>query len=132
MSEVDTPATYTVGGCRTIQFDDLVLVIGKTREDCEAVVVELRALQVTGLSSVEPYGREWAFTLPDPDGDACDQVQVTQVGLRTVIRGPTERCVTRKLTELVRNGAKLITSPQESTGGAWLAVCDNIEQVRKW
>jgi hypothetical protein len=34
--------------------------------------------------------------------------------------------------ELVRSGAKLISTPSEATGGGWVAVCDDAGAVYKW
>ena len=33
--------------------------------------------------------------------------------------------------QLIRDGAKLISAPSEATGGGWVAVCDEAEQLHR-
>ena len=67
----------------------------------------------------------------DPQ-DRTKECQVIRLGMQVMIKGPTRRVVSIKAQELVSAGARLISAPSEATGGDWVAVCDDIEQVHKW
>ena len=57
---------------------------------------------------------------------------MVKLGLQLMIKGPTEQVVKQKVEELVSSGAKLISAPSEATGGGWVAICDEADQVHKW
>jgi hypothetical protein len=57
---------------------------------------------------------------------------VVKLGLQLMIKGPTQQVVKEKVEELVRSGARLISAPSEATGGGWVAVCDDADQMHRW
>lgn len=115
---------------RTLQVDDRIVVIASERADIEAALVEVRAAGITVLSEIAAMGREFAFTVRDP-ASRCDEVSEQQIGLRRLIKGPTEHAVARVLGERVRHGSRLVSAPVLSEG-MWIGVCDDAQQVRYW
>jgi predicted enzyme related to lactoylglutathione lyase len=33
---------------------------------------------------------------------------------------------------IVKAGANVVAAPAEAGGGGWVAVCDDVDQIRKW
>jgi predicted enzyme related to lactoylglutathione lyase len=105
-----------------------------TGADKAAVEAAARAVAAKGgkiLSAVESMGSKWVVTCADPQ-DRSQECQVVKLGLQLMIKGPTEQVVRIKVQELIQAGAKLLSSPSEATGGGWVAVCDDVEQLHKW
>ena len=115
---------------RLVKMKGKIVVIAATRELLEAAAAELEATGIKGVTKIEPFGREYALSCLDPD-DESDHIAMENMGMRTIIKGPSELAVSKKLGELVRTGARLISAPTEATDGRWFAVCDNIDQARK-
>lgn len=116
---------------RTVKIEGKVVVIGASRDDLEHARTQCIADGVQVISNVEPYGRLFAFTCIDPDEPSNGEVRMHTVGMQTVISGHTEAAVTRKVNELVAGGARLVAAATK-TDDAWTAICDNVDQLRKW
>jgi len=111
-----------------------LVIVGSDKEAVQAAASEAVARGIKLLSGVELMGRKWAVTCEDPT-ESERQCLVIKVGLQLMIKGPTEQAVGQKVQELLRNGSKLVRSPSEATGGGWVAVCDEVdqvEQVHRW
>ena len=116
---------------KTVKVGTSLVISGSDKAAVEAAAKAMAAKGVKLLSKVEPMGAKWAVTCEDPD-DRSKECQVVKLGLRLMIKGPTEQVVKQKVQELVRDGAKLISPPSEATGGGWIAVCDDVGQVHRW
>jgi len=110
---------------------DTFMITGPDKAAVELAVAELVAKGARALSKVEPLGNKWIVTCEDPQ-DRSKDCQVIKLGMQLMIKGPTEQVVTIKAKELVRAGARLISAPSEATGGGWVAICDDVEQIHKW
>jgi hypothetical protein len=108
-----------------------LLIIGSDKAEVEAASRAASEKGVRLLSKVELMGRNWAVTCEDPDEQA-KQCHIVKVGLQAMIKGPTQQAVKEKVDELIREGAKLLSAPSEATGGGWVAVCDESEQLHRW
>jgi len=106
-------------------------VIRALAEAVEAAGAELASKGARLLSKAEPMGSKWVMTVEDPT-DRRKEAQVIKLGLQVMIKGPTQQVVTIKCQELVRAGARLVSAPSQATGGDWVAVCDDVEQIHKW
>lgn len=117
---------------RTIPWDDgKVAVIAKTKPDAEEAYRQVQAAGINIVSPIESSVLGFSFVCIDP-ADESKAVEQEQQGYRTVIRGPSEAAVNAQLAKLVRNGAKLVSAAKQVTGERWMAVCDNIDQLRYW
>jgi predicted enzyme related to lactoylglutathione lyase len=105
--------------------------MGSQKSEVEAAAQALVAKGGKLLSKVEALGSRWVVTCEDPD-DRSKECTVVKLGLQLMIKGPTERVVKEKVEEVVGRGAKLISPPSEATGGGWVAVCDDADQIHKW
>jgi hypothetical protein len=110
---------------------DTFMITGPDKAAVELAVAELVAKGARVLSKVEPLGNKWVVTCEDPQ-DRSKDCQVIKLGMQLMIKGPTQQVVTIKANELVRAGARLISAPSEATGGGWVAICDDVEQIHKW
>jgi hypothetical protein len=117
---------------RTLKIEGKVVVISAKRDDLEAARKQCLEDGIDVISNVEPYGREYAFTCIDPDEPSNGTVSVRTVGMQTVITGNSAAAVARKTAELVRNGARLVSAAVETEKDCWIAICDNVDQIRKW
>ena len=108
-----------------------LVIVGSDKEAVQAAASEAAARGIKLLSGVELMGRKWAVTCEDP-AENEKQCVVIKVGLQLMVKGPTEQAVEQKVQELLRSGSKLVKPPSEATGGGWVAVCDEVEQVHKW
>jgi hypothetical protein len=116
---------------KTVKMGANIVISGSDKAAVEAAAKALAAKGVKLLSKVEPMGRNWVVTCEDPD-DRSRECTVVKLGLQLMIKGPTKEVVSQKVQELVRSGAKLISTPSEATGGGWVAVCDDAGAVYKW
>jgi hypothetical protein len=110
---------------------DTLMITGTDRAAVELAAAELSAKGARILSKAEPMGSKWVMTCKDP-ADRRGECQVIKLGMQLMIKGPTQQVVSIKAQELVSAGARLISAPSEATGGGWVAVCDDVEQVHKW
>ena len=110
---------------------DTLMITGADKAEVELAAAELAAKGARILSQAEPMGSKWIITCKDPE-DRQLECEVIKLGMQLMIKGPTERVVTIKARELIRSGARLISAPSEATGGGWVAVCDDTEQIHKW
>ena len=108
-----------------------LVIMGSGKSEVEAAAQALVAKGGKLLSKVEALGSKWVVTCEDPD-DRSKECTVVKLGLQLMIKGPTQQVVKEKVEEVVRRGAKLISPPSEATGGGWVAVCDDADQVHKW
>jgi len=109
-----------------------LVIVGSDKEAVQAAASEAAARGIKLLSGVELMGRKWAVTCEDPAEGEKQQCVVIKVGFQLMVKGPTEQAVGQKVQELLRNGSKLVKPPSEATGGGWVAVCDEVDQVHKW
>ena len=116
---------------RITKVGDTFMITGPDKDAVELAASDLVAKGARILSQAEPMGSKWVATCEDPQ-DRRKECQVIKLGMQLMIKGPTEQVVTIKAKELVRAGARLISAPSEATGGGWVAVCDDIEQIHKW
>jgi hypothetical protein len=107
------------------------MITGADKAAVEAAAAEMSAKGARIVSKVEPMGRKWVVTYQDPQ-DRRKECEVIKLGMQLMIKGPTQQVVTIKAQELIRAGARLISAPSEATGGGWVAVCDDVEQIHKW
>ena len=110
---------------------DSLMITGADKAAVELAAADLAAKGARILSQAEPMGSKWIITCNDPQ-DRQRECQVIKLGMQLMIKGPTQQVVTIKARELVRAGARLISAPSEATGGGWVAVCDDVEQVHRW
>jgi hypothetical protein len=110
---------------------DTLMITGPDQAAVELAAVELVAKGARILSKIEPLGSKWVITCEAPQ-DGRKECQVIKLGMQLMIKGPNEQVVTVKAKELVRAGARLISAPSEATGGGWVAICDDVEQIHKW
>ena len=82
-------------------------------------------------AKVEMWGRNGGRTCEDP-AERSKHCLIDKVGLKRMIQGHTKKEVKEKVEELSREGAKLLSAPSEATGGGWVAVCDESEQLHRW
>jgi hypothetical protein len=116
---------------KTIKMGANIVIIGSEKAEVEAAAKAQVARGGKPLSKVEPMGSKWVVTFEDP-ADRSKECTVVKMGMQFLIKGPTEEVVKQKVDELVRSGAKLISAPSEATGGGWVAVCDDADQLHKW
>jgi hypothetical protein len=116
---------------KTVKMGANIVIIGSEKAEVEAAAKARVAGGGKPLSKVEPMGSKWTVTFEDP-ADRSKEVSVVKMGMRFMIKGPIEEAVKQKVDEFVSNGAKLIAAPSEATGGGWVAVCDDIDQMHKW
>jgi hypothetical protein len=110
---------------------DSLMITGEDRAAVELAAADVAARGGRILSQAEPMGSKWIITCKDPE-DRQQECQVIKLGMQLMIKGPTQQVVSIKARELVRAGARLISAPSEATGGSWVAVCDDVEQIHKW
>jgi predicted enzyme related to lactoylglutathione lyase len=116
---------------KTVKMGANIVIMGSEKSEVEAAAQALVAKGGKLISKVEPMGSKWVVTCQDPD-DRSQECTVVKLGLQLMIKGPTEQVVKQKAEELVSSGAKLISAPSEATGGGWVAICDDADQVHKW
>ena len=116
---------------KTVKMGANIVIIGSEKAEVEAAAKALAAKGGKPLSKVEPMGSKWVVTFENPD-DRSKECTVIKMGMQFLIKGPIEEVVRQKVDELVRSGAKLIAAPSEATGGGWVAVCDDADQMHKW
>lgn len=116
---------------KTTKIGDTLMITGSAKAAVEAAVAQLSANGVRILSKVEPLGSRWVATCEDPE-DRGKECQIIKLGMQLMVKGPTQQVVSIKAQELVSAGARLLSPPSEATGGGWVAVCDDIEQIHKW
>src|SRR4051794_3874379 len=61
--------------------------------------------------------------------DRGKKCEVVKLGMHLMVKGPTKLVVHIKAQELVHEGARLISAPSEATGGGWVAICDDTDQI---
>jgi hypothetical protein len=110
---------------------DVFMITGPDKAAVEAAAVELQKNGGRPLAKAEPMGSKWVMTVEDPK-DRRRECQIIKLGMQLMIKGPTEQVVSIKAKELVRAGARLLSAPSEATGGGWVAVCDDVDQIHKW
>src|SRR4029450_12449453 len=116
---------------KTVKMGANIVIMGSEKAEVEAAARALVAKGGKLLSRGQPMGSKWVVTCEDPD-DRSKECTVVKLGLQLMIKGPTEQVVKEKVEEMVRSGAKLISAPSEATGGGWVAVCDDADQMHKW
>jgi hypothetical protein len=82
-----------------------------------------------------PKSNRWAaggWRLARNPEDRIKECEVIKLGMQLMVKGPTQKVVGIKAQQLVRAGARLISAPSEATGGGWVAVFDDVEQMHKW
>jgi hypothetical protein len=52
--------------------------------------------------------------------------------MQLLIKGPTEAAVRSQVQALTEKGSRLVSPPAPATGGGWVAICDESDQVYKW
>lgn len=124
-----------------------ILLSGETREDVDAVFQDLVRRGAAIISPVAQVGRNWVAVCTQPPTtheadrtstlDLRDVVEaaerrrraeaalckIEQVGFKHIVTGPTRDGVYFCVTELLEQGATLVTAAEE-TPGNWVAVCD--------
>ncbi len=116
---------------KTVKMGANIVIMGSDKAEVDAAAQALVAKGAKLLSKVEAVGSKWVVTCEDPD-DRSKECTVIKLGLQLMIKGPTEQVVKEKVEEMVRSGAKLISAPSEATGGGWVAVCDDADQMHRW
>jgi predicted enzyme related to lactoylglutathione lyase len=116
---------------KTVKMGANIVIIGSEKAEVEAAAKARVAKGGKLLSKVEPMGSKWVATFENPE-DRSKECTVVKMGMQFLIKGPIEEVVKQKVDELVRGGAKLIAAPSEATGGGWVAVCDDADQMHKW
>jgi hypothetical protein len=116
---------------KTVKMGVNIVIIGSGKAEVEAAAKARVAKGGKPLSKVEPMGSKWVVTFENPE-DRSKECTVVKMGMQFLIKGPIEEVVKQKVDELVRSGAKLIAAPSEATGGGWVAVCDDADQMLKW
>lgn len=115
---------------KTTKIGDTLLITGSAKAAVEAAVAELIANGARILSKVDPLGSRWVATCEEPE-DRGKECEVVKLGMHFMVKGPTQQVVTIKAQELIRAGARLISAPSEATGGGWVAICDDIDQIHR-
>ena len=116
---------------KVIKVGDTLMITGADKAAVALAATELVAKGARILSEVQPMGSKWIITCQDPQ-DRQKECQVIKLGMQLMIKGPTQQVVSIKAHELVLAGARLISAPSEATGGGWVAVCDDVEQIHRW
>lgn len=116
---------------KTTKIGDSLMITGSTKAAVEAALAQLSANGSKILSKVEPLGSRWVASCEDPE-DRVKECEIIKLGMQLMVKGPTEQVVSIKAQELVRAGARQISAPSEATGGGWVAVFDDVEQMHKW
>jgi len=116
---------------KTVRMGANLVITGTDKAAVEAAAQAVAAKGGKILSKAEHMGTKWVVTCENPD-DRSKECQVVKLGMQVMIKGPTEQVVKIKAQELIRQGAKLISAPSEATGGGWVAVCDEVDQLHRW
>jgi len=116
---------------KTTKIGDSLMITGSTKAAVEAALTQFSASGAKILSKVEPLGSRWVASCEDPE-DRTKECEVIKLGMQLMVKGPTQKVVGIKAQQLVRAGARLISAPSEATGGGWVAVFDDVEQMHKW
>jgi len=97
---------------------------GPDRAAVEAAVREHNAAGAITVGAVAPLGNNWVATVRNTRSPtARDWVEVTSIGLQSVVEGSSEAVVRARLRELTNYGAALVAGPEE-VQGKWVAVVD--------
>ena len=110
----------------TTRIGDSLMITGSTKAAVEAAVAQLGANGARILSKVEALGSRWVASCETPE-DRIKECEIIKLGMRLMVKGPTEKVVSIKAQELLSAGVQLISPPSEATGGGWVAVFDDIE-----
>jgi hypothetical protein len=97
------------------------IVSGTTRESVAATLERLAADGARVLAEPTMVGARWMATCENRR--QAVRVKVEQLGLKSVISGPTREAVEAKARELMQFGATLVQEP-ECVEGTWTAVCE--------
>ena len=129
-----------------------ILISGDSREDVEAALQDLVSRGSSVITPLSQVGHRWVAACTPPRKEhAADRTstldlrdieaaqrqrrpeaalcQVEEVGLKRVITGPSRDAVYARLSELLEEGATLVSDVQEQFG-SWIAVCDTAEKPR--
>jgi class 3 adenylate cyclase len=110
----DEPARISDAGTHFI-------VSGGTRESVELVLERLAGQGARLLSPPALVGARWIATCENRRHAV--RANVEQLGLKSMISGPTREVVVAKVQELVQFGARVVQEP-ECLDGVWTAVCE--------
>jgi hypothetical protein len=117
---------------KTSRMGGKIVISGSDRSAVEAAALEAVMKGATNLSKIEPMGGDgWVVTCEDP-GDWRSQCQIVKLGMQLLIKGPTEAAVRSQVQALTEKGSRLVSPPAPATGGGWVAICDESDQVYKW
>ena len=97
------------------------IVSGSTRKSVDALLERLAADGVKVLSAPAQVGAKWIATCENRRHAV--RVKVEQLGLKSIISGPTREAVEEKARELMQFGAAMVTEP-ECVDGVWTAICE--------
>jgi hypothetical protein len=97
------------------------IVSGSTREGVAATLERLAADGARVLAEPTMVGARWMATCENRRQGV--RVNVEQVGLKTLVSGPTREAVEAKVRELQQFGAALVQD-LECADGVWTAVCE--------
>jgi hypothetical protein len=97
------------------------IISGTTRESVAAAMERLAADGARVLAEPTMVGARWMATCENRRHAA--RVIVEQLGLKSMISGPTREAVDAKVQELVQYGARVLQEP-ECVDGVWTAVCE--------
>jgi hypothetical protein len=97
------------------------IVSGSTRKSVDALLERLAADGVKVLSAPTQVGAKWIATCENRRHAV--RVKVEELGLKSIISGPTREAVEDKARELMRLGASMVAEP-ECVDGVWTAVCE--------
>jgi hypothetical protein len=101
-----------------------VMVKAASRAAVEAAVAELVAKGAQLVDSIKALGNNWIATVVDQAApEATDWVEVTSIGLQSVIAGSSFQIVSERVAELTTFGSALVAGP-ELVEGKWVAVVD--------
>lgn len=107
------------------ELDEHLLIKGPDRDSVERAVGHYCAHGYEQLETAKPLGRNWIATVRKIEARVQrESVQVTNIGLQTVLESPTLALVQEKIEQLTTYGAVLIAGP-EQVDGRWVAVVDD-------
>ncbi|MGE5639091.1 MAG: hypothetical protein ACM30H_03280 [Clostridia bacterium] len=130
-----------------------ILISGETREEVDAALKDLVSRGADVVTPLSLVGRTWVAACSQPtNASELDRTstldlrdiqaamrerrpeaalcQVEEAGLKRIVTGPTFDAVHARLSELIEQGATLVSEPEESFG-SWIAVCDTGQQIDK-
>lgn len=114
----------TEANVKATLFGDVWVLMGDRQEEVQAALNKAVVSGMQATSSVQPAGRKWTATYKTPE-QAASVCTLVRIGRQTMVKGATFGAVQGGVDKLVSAGAILISAPSESTGGGWVAVCED-------